>query len=452
MHPNPDSPPSTQLVTQVHPAPLAGNRVWIPHRRARWRAFLPVVLLVIGVGAGWWFGRGVSSKERGTTSSVSESSLTGRPSANVPTLSTDAVERDRQIEEQTIRAKQAEQMALAKRNLEQILAEGQKVLVLADAFDSEVKAWSSEIETLLTSDRGRCLAGKESAIQGFRAIYDADRPTRVEGASARQRVDTLLQPVRDALSNGATTYTPSSEWISSFQKETDTLRRLIGRYREPRLQIEALVTDAQREGTGSPMTLQEAIADLDARNAKEQARLVAEARAKAQHDADVQIAAAEGDKVRQEAAQKLAQMEADKEAQRVDAETKEQQTRDETEHQRKLKLAQGTDVKRLMIPFTTEGYWQPGAEDGEITTKGPVSLSRLRATGALEPTSKGLQTLLLLGGKSRSWQPPEKQRPRWGFEPYLDKLSASQMDELKKAQEYLRDLGDAMVELKMLAP
>lgn len=46
----------------------------------------------------------------------------------------------------------------------------------------------------------------------------------------------------------------------------------------------------------------------------------------------------------------------------------------------------------------------------------------------------------------------DKERPRWGYPQRINKLSAEQRDELKRAQEYLIDLGEIMVELGMLAP
>ncbi len=69
------------------------------------------------------------------------------------------------------------------------------------------------------------------------------------------------------------------------------------------------------------------------------------------------------------------------------------------------------------------------------------------AGGALQPTVGGLHKLMKLGRDKK-----DEERPRWGYPQRINKLSSEQRDELKRAQEYLIDLGVVMVELGMLAP
>ncbi len=120
-------------------------------------------------------------------------------------------------------------------------------------------------------------------------------------------------------------------------------------------------------------------------------------------------------------------------------------TIEQAEEERKMALAQTPRVRSLCAPFITPGYWQPGANKPEYDRR-PVSLSRLRSRNALDPTPDGLSALLKIVIDNS-----DKERPRWRWSMFLQRLSPSQMDQLKEAQKYLIDLGDAMVKLGMLA-
>lgn len=108
-------------------------------------------------------------------------------------------------------------------------------------------------------------------------------------------------------------------------------------------------------------------------------------------------------------------------------------------------LARSSEVTRLLAPFLTPGYWQPGL--GEPTyDKGPVSLKRLIAEGALEKSADGLQKLLWI-----AQDPGDQARPRWGFGPSVAHVPPSEYEQIRKAQQYLIELGEVMVAEGMLA-
>ena len=118
---------------------------------------------------------------------------------------------------------------------------------------------------------------------------------------------------------------------------------------------------------------------------------------------------------------------------------------DAAEHARKKALAQSTEVKDLLKPFTTRGYYVIGGKAS--FDRQAVSLKALQAAGALDPSAKGLDRLLDIG-RERG----DKERPRFGYPDAWKKLSPSQKDELKKIQAYLIDLGEVLVEEGLLAP
>ncbi|MCK4341621.1 MAG: hypothetical protein KAY37_07860 [Phycisphaerae bacterium] len=116
------------------------------------------------------------------------------------------------------------------------------------------------------------------------------------------------------------------------------------------------------------------------------------------------------------------------------------------QHEERMAKAQSPEVQALLSPFITKAYSQPGKKTGARKTG--VSLSALRATGALQPTVKGLTKLHRLGTKKQE----DKERPRWGFASYFNRMSPEDREQLQKAQDYLNELGDTLVELGMLAP
>ncbi len=118
---------------------------------------------------------------------------------------------------------------------------------------------------------------------------------------------------------------------------------------------------------------------------------------------------------------------------------------DAAEHARKKALAQSTEVKELLKPFTTRGYYLIGGKAS--FDRQPVSLKALQAAGALDASPKGLDRLLDIG-RERA----DKERPRFGYPDAWKKLSPSQKDELKKIQAHLIDLSEVLVEEGQLAP
>jgi hypothetical protein len=113
--------------------------------------------------------------------------------------------------------------------------------------------------------------------------------------------------------------------------------------------------------------------------------------------------------------------------------------------QKQLEIkADSPRVRQVLAPFITSGYWQPGSNKPTYN-RGPVSRKQLGQRKALEDTPDGLQALLRIGiDKS------DKVRPRWPWSMYLGKLSPTQMDELREAQQYLIELGDILVKKGML--
>lgn len=136
--------------------------------------------------------------------------------------------------------------------------------------------------------------------------------------------------------------------------------------------------------------------------------------------------------------------------------------REQAEFQAKAARAEAlrremSDVKRYLSPFTAPGYLQPKSDrnawDVERTADAePVSLTRLKRLGALEPTMEGLERLYIFGGGKNAVL--NNSRPLGSFPQYwAQKLSKPEvLQAVKRAQQLLRDHGQAMVEEQLLAP
>ncbi len=378
-------------------------------------------------------------------------------------------EQRRQAEQETAKAQDQERIAMAKRMCQQAIDQGQKTLDLIAEFDKELKEWDDNVVVLLTNDRGKALAATPAHIQAFRNHFQQRRPTKADGEAIRTHVLTLLEPVRAALAAEQTTYKPSPEFLAALENEGASTIRLIEQCRKPRLNIQGLVVEAQRTGKHRDITLEQAIRELDAQHADEQARTIAKDTDAARTEADRRLAAARADKIRQEAEDHEKQIKAEKDLEAARSKSKREETaasreaeekrgvaeaariREDAEKKVKMQRAQSAEVKTLLAPLTAEGYWQPGVDAKDSTDKKPISLSKLRGYGALEDSPGGLQKLLTVGTQPYWNYLQDKVRPRWPWHPDLKQIKPDQLEQLKLAQKYLRELDTVLVELKMLS-
>jgi len=370
-----------------------------------------------------------------------------------------------QLEMKETAARQQEKVALARARCQVVLEEGKKVLTLADDFGAEHELWHDNVTALLTDDRGRGLAAKPPYVLTFRKLYDQPRPPKEQADAIRARIELILEPVRTALADEATLYVPGDQATASLEAERNTLLALIQRCREPRLQLDALAAQAGAAPSSAP-TLQKALEQLAAKEADERAKLVAAAEDNARAEGDKAIAEARAKKIQQadqatvdeiragaelekeRAESRRKEIAASQAAERQRGEAEAARIREAAEKEARVGRAKSDEVKRLLAPFLSDGYNQPGEPAGSSTKKGPVSLSKLRAFGALEENANGLRLLITWAVNPQM----DNVRPRWSYHPLTQYLTPAQLEEVKKAQGYLRDLGPTLVEEGMLSP
>lgn len=113
------------------------------------------------------------------------------------------------------------------------------------------------------------------------------------------------------------------------------------------------------------------------------------------------------------------------------------------------------EAMRILLPFTTPDYAQPGRNQNEwVTTpdKKPVSWSALQRFGALESTLKGLETLMVVG--AQYVRKAETRRPYGSF-PVTgnSKLNLpNDIEMAKRAQSLLIEHKQVLIEGGLLSP
>lgn len=114
------------------------------------------------------------------------------------------------------------------------------------------------------------------------------------------------------------------------------------------------------------------------------------------------------------------------------------------------------EVRRLLLPFISHDYFQLDKADfinwTKTLDKKPMSLKAIERLGALEPTLKGIETLSQIG--TQTGRNPEFRRPLGSFpEPDGGSLSRPHdIEATKRAQQLLKEHGQALVEEGLLSP
>lgn len=343
-------------------------------------------------------------------------------------------------------------------------AQGRGVLEMVRAWEQEMDLWDTGVSSLWENDKGKALAAQPHLVRRYRALLDLERPGREEAESVRDSAETLLEPVQAALDDPADGLTPDAELTGQLQELLRKAREGRDAYRKPRIQVEALVSNALSSGETGSRSLaevareqaeEEALAattliEAEADKAREEkARAIAAAaklQIEAEQKAEVDRIAAEteakrmlgeqtAERIRQEAAIADAEMKQELEA-RV-AEAKDEERRRHFE--RAWPAMQG-----YMTPFTSMEYTQPGNDSYRVTTvNGPVSFSALQGSGFL---NDDVATLQKFQDRTRMYS----RRPLGAF-PWTAYEFHKDQATLQKIQYFLRDYGDIMVEKGYLA-
>ena len=364
-----------------------------------------------------------------------------------------AAEKDRRIRAENSQQDLLRQARAATNALENLLA--------------ETKELNAGATALRTNEDGRQVALHPDLVERARVFYDVQLRDAPAAADVITRLEAARRIEQQVSSQQGTAYEPTPDIFESARNAAVSAEQDRGKVTQLRTYLAALVQESKvkyieaKLAAGSP-TLEDAIkVKATAAAAAAQQTLVNQT-TDAQQQAAKTMADAEAKRILEEANQKAAKMVAEAEEKKAALEReialkKAEQTKEDAKTKVQVETAQdearkielrkkATDptLQAKLAPFLTPGYWQLT----ETTLdKKPLSFTKLKNAGALEPTPKGGATLATIVSTST-----DKVRPRWKINPQLYTRYPDAIERINEAQKLLTELGPVLVEMKLLEP
>ncbi len=421
-----------------------------------------------------------------------------------PTTITEQQVRDQTREAMTRQIYEEAERAITRRLLTTALLRAQSAKELADQIVVTHKAHTERLQALLTSDEGKRLAAvlNVSSAKTFTIYMDEPILKDAEVRSHQQQAEKLVDGLKRQLETAPAGFVPPEKtmeeisdlalWASvslarlrerdrwlqdqlaaGIPKNLDmnkipTLEAKIGEFRRRQAELwnAADQAGAQKAEVESVQKRREAAYAAEMERALEQTnRMLREARqdlerSKIEFNSHLKVLEEEHALRVTELNKQMAELEAKRAVTKATTEAVVQQGKNDAERVLLVQRCKDPQVQNKLAPFIGEGTWQPGDRRGKPTfnVKGPVSYTKIKASGALERNAEGLKKLYILGNATYSGQiatgntHPDTERPKWGYNVLPAKLSSSDWDQIKEAQTWLIELGPTMVEIGMLAP
>ena len=348
---------------------------------------------------------------------------------------------------------------------------GEKIRKRLQVLSDEFAEWTTRPDLLLTNDDGKRIAALPELVDRFMTSCEAPCTTEMDLASYEAQLERILTPVTRAYENEHAGFEIDESWAANLDELEKSIDEIFKRFDDQRIAIFSILKHTSEQIPDGTPTLKEAIHAERERREDEKAKLIEdflrEERVKnAQTIAD---AKAEADRLVAEAQAKAEQALGEQTARKIMEAVEEMARRErDTIRQRQEELARQQleqdfdrdkrQIQTYLGALTLPGYRQPGrrGEYKTSTEKGPVSLSALRAAGALEQDIHGLAALCLAVERL------DRAHSGW---PRL-KVSGDQLVQagigivpvgpdqefVQRAQDLLNKYGELMVKKEMLAP
>ena len=375
----------------------------------------------------------------------------------------------KQAEAQQAKAQDDARLTLARNQQAEVLQRAHNATNALVALLQQMAKVQAEAAALGTNDAGKTLARHTELVTLARRFYEADLgelPAREDVIARIENARRIEVQLNEA---GGTTFQPTPEMTVSLQDQVlwaDSISRKLAALQKTMAALirESQVKFSEQPPDGASPTLQAAIRNLTLSESAARQRELVKATSEADRQAADLVKQAEVDKRILEAESKAKKIIQDAEeaaakrkleSEQLLAQAKVEQakgevikkdTEREAEKVKQRKKAQEPQVKAKLGPFLTPGHWTPG---GMTYDAKPHSYSMLAGHGALDPSIEGMQKLMDI-----AYDPADRERPRWRFggsvRYWRNKPSA--VESVKEAQQLLIELGEVMVELKMLEP
>jgi hypothetical protein len=336
-----------------------------------------------------------------------------------------------------------QQRALQQATLLRIRKQGNRIQQKWDDLSTAQNRLTLSLDALESEEVGNQIASSPKLIDQYVALRETAVPAADATAELQEELAILLEPL-----NAIEATQIQSEFTAALDGLAERIEtQLIAVKRDQRM-LEALQSVAASRAPAESRladAVEQRAEALAAARLTEIADAVDTARqleidrvAKESGEEQRKIAEAERDVERLKEQQRLADLEAQKQ-QRQAAIAK---AALEREFQRDL-----PQIRSLLRPLITDGLTQPGRNNFEpADKKGPVSLAKLRGTGALAPTAKARGGLYYIVGSNNDRDLGSFPRYRGGAQDVQSRQST-----MMRVQELVNKYGELMVEKGMLA-
>lgn len=346
----------------------------------------------------------------------------------------------------------------ASRRAEVVSTQAELDALRADLSDlgGRLRAFEQQHAEMLDNDLGRRLAADPTAIEVFASLAERERMDARSVESMRRTVMVLAEPVEAAVDDVNSVLEIDDE----FERQVDEIRKRVDRELQSlgadQRVLQLLSRDAtQRDPAG--LSLAEAIeahrtSQLRKRNdaVATEVKKQREAFVTREVEAQVAVEKLQSDKRLAEVEQERLRTQADVARTRADN----ARIQDAIEAAKKKAELVGrfererAQVMSTLVPFISQGRKQIVDGEWRMTEEDqPLSLSGLQAVDALNDDQMGAQRLFHVAGGMQN------DRPNGAFGSYIGgHIHDNRIPLALRAQRYLREYGELMVEQGMLKP
>ncbi|TWT44360.1 hypothetical protein RAS1_07740 [Phycisphaerae bacterium RAS1] len=423
------------------------------------------------------------------------------PAARAQTTQPDDLQQ--RIDER-MKRQQEEEKRRIERLLQQFADRTREVVGTLGELGKKGEALDTRMKALLKNDDGKRLAADPDAFMEFIETVDKPPLTAERVASRKRAIEAILTGLRSDTDNANVGFLPGEAPRREVEDADGWARERLVAIGELQAWFDTAIAKAPKElDLSKRVTLEEAIQAFRAERREAARRVIMRSREEAQREMEKELrdtakkaqeeeerakierllreSRAEMERQRIEYETRLKAMLAEQKQQAVEAEIRYKDLMAELERarilaearrkaedlsadiekkkieeaalkQQRIQKCQSPEVQQLLAPFLTKGYWQPGDKVGANVDLKPISYSKLSGFGALQPTTGGIQKLLQVATKDIKYGIFDKVRPRWPYTSDMRKIKPEQLEEAKKAQALLIELGEVMVEQGMLSP
>ena len=382
------------------------------------------------------------------TGPTTSATVAATPPATSPVPEPDQTQ---DIELETAGSIARQQLAAGKFKQRQTIAIYEETTRALDEWEKALTAWQGLGPDLLKSDDGRRIAGDPTLVKQFRAVLDQQRPTPDQLSAAKSGASDLVSPIREAVGNPDDASLPSDDIVNSLREIQGRARAARDELQNAAEQVRAILAHAGREEAET--TLQDAIAAQIREEAEARTALITAEVRKAEEQGNKQIAEEKAKAALAAKQQEAESIRAEAERQATAAKAAEEQRAQVAKMALLRQKARSPEVRRYLAPFLASGFSQPKHAGGngvifdKIGDEGPMSLTRIRNVGGLDKGQNGILVLNWIASSEYN-----DRTVKWNYGVFAHQLTPDTMRFIKTSQDLLLELGDALVEEKMLAP